>query len=142
MMPFCNGRPAETLSSRPDLPCAQPAACVGLYDAGTRQLRPLPAFCCLWASPLPLLSSWLQALYVSTNGKALIQVNPQVRLPRTFKRFCGLMVQLLQKLSIRATNGPDKLLKVWRQHPAVLGAHGPVLLASAAPAKGDNCGAE
>ncbi len=36
----------------------------------------------------------------------------QVRLPRTFKRFCGLMVQLLQKLSIRATNGPDKLLKV------------------------------
>jgi len=41
-----------------------------------------------------------------------VQVNPQVRLPRTFKRFCGLMVQLLQKLSIRATNGPDKLLKV------------------------------
>lgn len=36
----------------------------------------------------------------------------QVRLPRTFRRFCGLMVQLLQKLSIRATNGPDKLLKV------------------------------
>jgi hypothetical protein len=36
----------------------------------------------------------------------------QVRLPRTFRRFCGLLVQLLQKLSIRATNGPDKLLKV------------------------------
>jgi rRNA small subunit pseudouridine methyltransferase Nep1 len=35
-----------------------------------------------------------------------------VRLPRTFRRFCGLLVQLLQKLSIRATNGPDKLLKV------------------------------
>jgi hypothetical protein len=45
-------------------------------------------------------------------GGAQVQVNPQVRLPRTFKRFCGLMVQLLQKLSIRATNGPDKLLKV------------------------------
>ena len=44
----------------------------------------------------------------------LIQVNPQIRIPRTFKRFCGLMVQLLQKLSIRATNGPDKLLKVRR----------------------------
>jgi hypothetical protein len=42
----------------------------------------------------------------------LIQVNPKVRLPRTFKRFCGLMVQLLQKLSIRATNGPDKLMRV------------------------------
>lgn len=36
----------------------------------------------------------------------------QVRLPRTFRRFCGLMVQLLQKLSIRATNGPEKLLRV------------------------------
>lgn len=35
-----------------------------------------------------------------------------MRIPRTFPRFKGLMVQLLQKLSIRATNGPDKLLKV------------------------------
>lgn len=42
----------------------------------------------------------------------LIQVNPAVRLPRTFKRFCGLFVQLLHKLSIRAANGPDKLLRV------------------------------
>ena len=47
-----------------------------------------------------------------TAKNVLIQVNPAVRLPRTFKRFCGLMVQLLQKLSIRATNGPDKLLRV------------------------------
>ena len=42
----------------------------------------------------------------------LIKVNPRVRLPRTFRRFCGLMVQLLQKLAIRASAGPDKLLKV------------------------------
>ncbi|KAH9287740.1 hypothetical protein KI387_031857, partial [Taxus chinensis] len=54
----------------------------------------------------------LSALYVQTQKNVLIQVNPHVRLPRTFKRFCGLMVQLLQKLSIRATNGPDKLLRV------------------------------
>lgn len=54
----------------------------------------------------------LKALYVHTAKNVLIQVNPQVRLPRTFRRFCGLIVQLLQKLSIRATNGPDKLLKV------------------------------
>jgi hypothetical protein len=43
------------------------------------------------------------------------QVNTKVRIPRTFPRFKGLMVQLLQKLSIRATNGPDKLLKVCEQ---------------------------
>lgn len=52
-----------------------------------------------------------QALYVHTAKGVLIQINTQVRLPRTFRRFCGLFVQLLQKLSIRASNGPDKLLK-------------------------------
>ena len=55
-----------------------------------------------------------QGLYIHTMKNVLIQVNPQIRIPRTFKRFAGLMVQLLQKLSIRATNGPDKLLKVSR----------------------------
>ena len=92
----------------------------------------------------------LSAVYVQTQKNILIKVNPHVRLPRTFKRFCGLMgrlkhyfivdsfycvpldvndladisksnaflcwvmsaVQLLQKLSIRATNGPDRLLRV------------------------------
>ena len=54
----------------------------------------------------------IKGIYVHTQKNVLIQVNPQVRLPRTYKRFAGLMTQLLQKLSIRATNGPDKLLKV------------------------------
>jgi len=63
------------------------------------------------------MRGWIAACRTTRNssraaGGAQVQVNPQVRLPRTFKRFCGLMVQLLQKLSIRATNGPDKLLKV------------------------------
>jgi rRNA small subunit pseudouridine methyltransferase Nep1 len=42
----------------------------------------------------------------------LIEVNPSVRIPRTFKRFAGLMVQLLHRLSIRSTNSQEKLLKV------------------------------
>eukprot|EP00897_Mesotaenium_endlicherianum_P010381 jgi/Mesen1/9371/ME000610S08689 len=58
----------------------------------------------------------LKALYVATDKNVLIQVNPHIRIPRTFRRFCGLMVQLLQKLSIRASNGPDKLLRVVK-HP-------------------------
>lgn len=57
----------------------------------------------------------LKGLYVMTDTKVLIQVNPHIRIPRTFKRFCGLMVQLLEKLSIRATNGPEKLLRVVKQ---------------------------
>ncbi len=62
-----------------------------------------------------LLSGTLAERVSSVGGQ--VQINPQVRLPRTFKRFCGLLVQLLQKLSIRATNGPDKLLKVCRSVP-------------------------
>jgi rRNA small subunit pseudouridine methyltransferase Nep1 len=54
----------------------------------------------------------IKAVYVHTDKNVLVHVNPAVRLPRTFRRFCGLLVQLLQKLSIRATNGPDKLLRV------------------------------
>eukprot|EP00959_Pyramimonas_sp_CCMP1952_P410027 8593288-Pyramimonas_sp.AAC.1 len=54
----------------------------------------------------------VKAIYVATTKNVLFYVNPQIRIPRTFRRFCGLIVQLLQKLSIRATNGPDKLMKV------------------------------
>ena len=54
----------------------------------------------------------MQGLYVRTVKGVLIKIHPQVRLPRTFKRFCGLMVQLLQKFSIHATNASSKLLKV------------------------------
>lgn len=65
----------------------------------------------------------IKGIYVHTNKNVLIQVNPHVRLPRTFRRFSGLMAQLLQKLSIRATNGPDKLLKVIK---GPVGRHLPV----------------
>lgn len=57
----------------------------------------------------------LKGLYVHTEKNVLIQINPHIRIPRTFKRFCGLMVQLLQKLTIRASNGPEKLMKVVKQ---------------------------
>ena len=33
----------------------------------------------------------LKGLYVHTEKNVLIQINPQIRIPRTFKRFCGLM---------------------------------------------------
>ncbi|CAK9205246.1 unnamed protein product [Sphagnum troendelagicum] len=57
----------------------------------------------------------LKGLYVHTEKNVLIQINPHIRIPRTFKRFCGLMLQLLQKLSIRASNGPDKLMRIVKQ---------------------------
>merc|ERR1712211_202766 len=60
----------------------------------------------------PLNRAGLLQVFIRTANNVLIEINPQTRIPRTFKRFAGLMVQLLHKLSIRASNGPVKLLKV------------------------------
>mmetsp|Transcript_7731 Transcript_7731/g.25652 ORF Transcript_7731/g.25652 Transcript_7731/m.25652 type:complete len:226 (+) Transcript_7731:100-777(+) len=57
----------------------------------------------------------VKGVFVNTQKGVLFEVDVHTRIPRTFKRFCGLMVQLLQKLSIRASNGPNKLLKVIKQ---------------------------
>ncbi|KAG8058735.1 hypothetical protein GUJ93_ZPchr0002g26285 [Zizania palustris] len=54
----------------------------------------------------------LQAVYVRTEKGVLFEIKPYVRMPRTFKRFCGLMSQLLQKLSITAVGKREKLLNV------------------------------
>ncbi|KDD76821.1 EMG1/NEP1 methyltransferase [Helicosporidium sp. ATCC 50920] len=54
----------------------------------------------------------IKAVYVHTAKNVLISVNPAVRLPRTLRRFSGLAVQLLQRLSIRAAQGSDRLLRV------------------------------
>ena len=54
----------------------------------------------------------LLQIYIHTSRGVLIEVNPCVRIPRTFRRFSGLMVQLLHKLSIRSDDGPQKLFRV------------------------------
>ena len=60
----------------------------------------------------PLNRANLLQVYVHTTKKVLIEINPQTRIPRTFERFSGLMVQLLHKLSIRASDTSQKLLKI------------------------------
>ncbi|KAJ7367700.1 Alpha/beta knot methyltransferase [Mycena albidolilacea] len=68
--------------------------------------------CLLTLLDSPLNKAGLLQVYIHTSQGVLIEINPHVRIPRTFKRFSGLMVQLLHKLSIRGVNGPEKLLKV------------------------------
>ncbi|KAK0199754.1 Alpha/beta knot methyltransferase [Desarmillaria ectypa] len=68
--------------------------------------------CLLTLLDSPLNKAGLLQVYIHTAKGVLIEVNPHIRIPRTFKRFSGLMVQLLHKLFIRGTNGPEKLLKV------------------------------
>ncbi|XP_009339993.2 ribosomal RNA small subunit methyltransferase nep-1-like [Pyrus x bretschneideri] len=54
----------------------------------------------------------LRNVYVRTAASVLIEVKPYVRIPRTFKRFSGVMLQLLQKLSISAVGKREKLMRV------------------------------
>ena len=60
-------------------------------------------------------AGYIKAVYVKTKKNVLFEISPQVRIPRTFKRFSGLMSQLLQKLSIRSSSSPKKLLRVIKQ---------------------------
>lgn len=84
----------------------------------------------------PLNRAGLLQVYIHTAHNVLIEINPQTRIPRTLKRFGGLMgayddggsqcqstidintfashstVQLLHKMSIRATDTATKLMKV------------------------------
>ncbi|KAK9238523.1 Alpha/beta knot methyltransferase [Lipomyces kononenkoae] len=68
--------------------------------------------CLLTLLDSPINKAGKLQVYILTAKGVLIEVNPSVRIPRTFKRFSGLMVQLLHKLSIRSVNSQEKLLKV------------------------------
>nr|WCZ58553.1 ribosomal RNA small subunit methyltransferase NEP1 [Andalucia godoyi] len=70
--------------------------------------------CLLTLLDSPLNKAGLLQVYIRTRKNVLIEVSPKCRIPRTFSRFAGLMVQLLHKLKIRATNGPDTLLQIIR----------------------------
>ncbi|KAK0443080.1 Alpha/beta knot methyltransferase [Desarmillaria tabescens] len=82
--------------------------------------------CLLTLLDSPLNKAGLLQVYIHTAKGVLIEVNPHVRIPRTFKRFSGLMVQLLHKLFIRGVNGPEKLLKVIK-NPVRLSQYLPTL---------------
>jgi rRNA small subunit pseudouridine methyltransferase Nep1 len=60
----------------------------------------------------PLNKAGMLQVYIKTNKGVLIEMNPATRIPRTFKRFSGLMVQLLHKMKIKAGNESTTLLKV------------------------------
>ncbi|KAG9344934.1 hypothetical protein JZ751_009474 [Albula glossodonta] len=60
-------------------------------DPGT--IRPdITHQCLLMLLDSPLNRAGLLQVYIHTERNALIEINPQTRIPRTFARFCGLMV--------------------------------------------------
>lgn len=60
----------------------------------------------------PLNKAGMLKVYIQTSKQVLIDVNPSIRIPRTYKRFAGLMVQLLHKMKIKASSESTTLLKV------------------------------
>lgn len=70
--------------------------------------------CLLTLLDSPLNKSGHLQVYLRTQKGVLIEISPHTRIPRTFMRFAGLMVQLLNKLSIRAVGSEEKLLNVIR----------------------------
>ena len=60
----------------------------------------------------PLNKTGNLQVYIHTTKNVLIEVSPHLRIPRQFNRFCGLMVQLLHKLKIRAAGQSKTLLRV------------------------------
>jgi|UPI000581A260 rRNA small subunit pseudouridine methyltransferase Nep1 len=60
----------------------------------------------------PLNKAGLLKIYIHTQTKVLIDVNSSIRIPRTYKRFAGLFVQLLHKMKIKAGTESTTLLKV------------------------------
>jgi rRNA small subunit pseudouridine methyltransferase Nep1 len=62
----------------------------------------------------PLNKAGRLTVYIRTKRNVLISVHPQTRIPRTIRRFSGLMAELLQKFKIRGTNGTQPLLQVIR----------------------------
>ena len=83
------------------------------YKKDPSQCRPdILHQCLLMLFDSPLNRASLLQVYVHTQKNVLIEINPQTRVPRTFDRFCGLMVQLLHKLSIRGSDTSQKLLKI------------------------------
>ncbi|KAF9592330.1 hypothetical protein IFM89_014238 [Coptis chinensis] len=54
----------------------------------------------------------VQAIYVRTEEGVLIKIEPHTNIPRTFGSFCNMMLELLQKLSIKAKGKREKLLRL------------------------------
>ena len=43
-------------------------------------------------------------MFIQTKKGVLIKISPKIRLPRTYKRFSGLMAQLLTKMKVNNQN--------------------------------------
>jgi rRNA small subunit pseudouridine methyltransferase Nep1 len=82
---------------------------------GHKRGRPdIVHFCLLEALGSPLNNEGLLEVYVSTLGGYTLEVNTQVRLPRVYERFKGVIEQLFEKGVVEAETG-DVLLRLEKE---------------------------
>jgi rRNA small subunit pseudouridine methyltransferase Nep1 len=60
----------------------------------------------------PLNKAGMLQVYIHTHENVLIEINPSVRIPRTYKRFAGLMTHLLHMRKIKGQDTNQILMKV------------------------------
>ena len=60
----------------------------------------------------PLNKAGFLQIYIRTARGQVIEINPQIRIPRTFKRFSGLMAQLLTQQRVMADTKDTFLMRV------------------------------
>ena len=83
----------------------------------------------------PLNKAGLLRVLVQTAAGVLIEVSPATRIPRTYARFAGLVVQLLHSLRVRAADSAATLLRVVKNAPAALLPVGAVVIGLEAGAR-------
>ncbi|RDX63464.1 Ribosomal RNA small subunit methyltransferase NEP1, partial [Mucuna pruriens] len=66
---------------------------------------------CILDSPLNK-AGMVGAIYVKIDQGGVFEVKPHVRIPRTCNRFCGVIMELLQKSLVRAKDTNEVLLRV------------------------------
>ncbi|CAI2378143.1 unnamed protein product [Moneuplotes crassus] len=68
--------------------------------------------CLLSLMDSPLNKAGKLQVIIRTNKNVMIEINPHMRVPRTYKRFAGLMTQCLTKFKIKAEGSQTVLMKV------------------------------
>jgi rRNA small subunit pseudouridine methyltransferase Nep1 len=68
--------------------------------------------CLLALMDSPLNKAGKLQIFIRTDKNALIEINPRMRVPRTYKRFAGLFAQLLTKFKIKADSSQTVLMRV------------------------------
>ena len=68
--------------------------------------------CLLALLDSPLNKAGLLQVFIRTEQNVLIEINPMLKVPRTFKKFSGFIAQLLTKLKVRSAQGSTTVATV------------------------------